>query len=294
MNKQKQAYLIIVHNEPELFKTLVELLDFSYNDIFVHVDKKADINLFNDVKTQFSKIYFLKKRNDVRWADISQLKTELDLFEYAKNINDYSFYHLLSGVDLPTKPIEFIHDFFNKNNDKEFFSFINDDLNISDIKNKTSYHYFFMKYFKSNIFILNFFRTLVIKTEKLFKITRKYDIELKKGPNWISCTNNFVCFLLENKKNLLKKFNFTCCCDEIAIHSLLWNSDFKSKIYLNNNGEYSCMRKIDWERGKPYIWKTEDIEELLNSESLFARKFSLKYINIQKYKNRLKEEKNYF
>ena len=33
------------------------------------------------------------------------------------------------------------------------------------------------------------------------------------------------------------------------------------------------MRKIDWERGNPYVWHEKDYDELINSEYLFARKF---------------------
>jgi hypothetical protein len=35
----------------------------------------------------------------------------------------------------------------------------------------------------------------------------------------------------------------------------------------------SCLRLIDWKRGKPYVWRSEDYEEILHSSCLFARKF---------------------
>ena len=33
------------------------------------------------------------------------------------------------------------------------------------------------------------------------------------------------------------------------------------------------MRKIDWIRGKPYIWRISDLDYLKSSSMLFARKF---------------------
>ena len=33
------------------------------------------------------------------------------------------------------------------------------------------------------------------------------------------------------------------------------------------------MREIDWNRGRPYIWRTDDFDTLISSEKLFARKF---------------------
>ena len=34
------------------------------------------------------------------------------------------------------------------------------------------------------------------------------------------------------------------------------------------------IRAIDWTRGDPYVWKKEDLSLLLESDDLFARKFS--------------------
>ena len=42
----------------------------------------------------------------------------------------------------------------------------------------------------------------------------------------------------------------------------------------------SAMRKIDWERGKPYTWRNKDYDELVQSDMLFARKFSSEQIEL--------------
>lgn len=34
------------------------------------------------------------------------------------------------------------------------------------------------------------------------------------------------------------------------------------------------MRKIDWTRGKSYTYRIDDVEMLVNSDFLFARKFA--------------------
>ena len=53
---------------------------------------------------------------------------------------------------------------------------------------------------------------------------------------------------------------------------------FKENVYKepsnNFNGD-ACMRYIDWERGNPYVFKEEDLERLLKSRMLFARKFDV-------------------
>ena len=45
-------------------------------------------------------------------------------------------------------------------------------------------------------------------------------------------------------------------------------------IYDETNSYHSCLRKIDWNRGTPYVWRSDDFEELTNDDYLFARKFS--------------------
>lgn len=66
-SKKKYAFLIIAHNQPELFKILVRQIDHEENDIYVMIDKKADINQFNDILPVKSNLYFLNKRVNIKW-----------------------------------------------------------------------------------------------------------------------------------------------------------------------------------------------------------------------------------
>ena len=52
---------------------------------------------------------------DVRWGDISVVDAEFALFDEAYRRGEYSYYHLLSGVDMPLKTQNYIHRFFEKN-----------------------------------------------------------------------------------------------------------------------------------------------------------------------------------
>lgn len=40
----KHAYLIIAHNEPEVLRRLVKSVDDKRNDIYIHIDKKANFD----------------------------------------------------------------------------------------------------------------------------------------------------------------------------------------------------------------------------------------------------------
>lgn len=96
----------------------------------------------------------------------------------------------------------------------------------------------------------------------------------KKGCNWISITGPFASYLVDRKKDILKRYKFSICGDELFLQTILWNSPFKSNIY-NEEDEYEgCMRLIDWKRGGPYTWTIKDLPEILNSDKLFMRKLS--------------------
>lgn len=54
------AYLIMAHNEPEVFKILLHLLDDERNDIYVHIDKKVDISWFK-CALKYSRLYYIDR-----------------------------------------------------------------------------------------------------------------------------------------------------------------------------------------------------------------------------------------
>lgn len=66
------------------------------------------------VPSSKGKFFFVKKRMDIRWGDISSIKLEFKLFRMAYENGPYMYYHLLSGVDLPIKSQDYIHEFFKK------------------------------------------------------------------------------------------------------------------------------------------------------------------------------------
>lgn len=69
-----------------------------------------------------------------------------------------------------------------------------------------------------------------------------------------------------------KHFAYSNCADEIFLQTIVWQDEtLRSRIAPPALG---CLRKIDWTRGKPYTWQMRDLDELLASPMLFARKFS--------------------
>ena len=279
---KKHAYLIIAHNNFDVLKHLLMALDDKRNDIYIHLDKK--VKQQPKLETLNANLFILPYPINVKWGGYSLIQAELMLFEQAyvaQGKIEYSYYHLLSGVDYPLKSQDYIHRFFRENMGKEFIGYYVGDTSRELLKKVQVYVPF--ESFISNK-IGNVIRRIIVRMQTVFGGTRNKDIILKKGTNWVSVTNDFVKYLLTQKEFIYKRFNNTLCGDEIYKHTICWNSDFKNNLYCIDDEAVGCMREINWQHsaGYPYLpsYTIEDYERLNMSSALFARKFDDENIDI--------------
>lgn len=275
----KQAYLIMAHNNFSILEVLIKSIDYKFNDIYIHIDKKVkdfDFDYYSKIP-KYSNIYFTK-RIDVRWGDFSQIKCELILLEEASKNNNYKYYHLLSGSDILIKKCSDIYNFFDKQ-DKEFIQYWNYD-EIGERINRINYYYLFsgnIRYGnKFSKWINNKLYWNLLRVQKKLNITRlkKYD-NFRSGANWFSITDDLVRYVLSLKKEISKTYKHTRCADEIFLQTIVYNSKFYDNLYLIKKDSPECiMRLIDWERGDPYTFNIDDFEEIISSKMFFVRKIN--------------------
>lgn len=270
----KHAYLIMAHNDFDILKKLIQLLDDENNDFYIHIDKKVknfNFEAFVNIVKK-SKIYFIDRTN-ISWGGDSQIFCELKLLKCAIE-SKYDYYHLLSGVDLPLKSKKEINDYFCSNNGKEFIRFDSKAASTNEHIERIKYFYFYQNEIgrSKNIFtiFLKILQKLLIKIQKILKINRisESSIIWSKGPNWFDITHSFAEYLLSQKEFIEKHFKNTYCADEVLLQTIVLNSSFSNNICTDR------IRYVDWNRGKPYTFTINEFDELINSGSLFARKFS--------------------
>lgn len=286
----KHAYLIIAHNEFEILKQLIAALDDIRNDIYIHFDAKCK-NLPN-LECNEASLYILRDRIDVRWGDYSQIETEMLLFEHAHNMQIktgvyYQYYHLISGVDIPLKSQDYIHNFFNTHQGKEFLGYYQGDLQLELRKKVQMYHLFSKNFTKDDKWTFcKIVRAIFCRLQFYLRIKRNSDICLVRGTNWVSITNDFVEFLIGKKQEIKRRFHHTFCADEVYKHTLCWNSKFKDNIHNPENEAHGCMREINWIVLDRYSYlpsfTIDDYERLNKSPMLFARKFDTANIDVVK------------
>ncbi|WP_392469261.1 beta-1,6-N-acetylglucosaminyltransferase [Sphingobacterium cellulitidis] len=277
----KHAYLILAHNEFEILRRLIESLDDKRNDIYVHFDAKVEV--LPDLEVQNANLYILENRVDVKWGDVTVMEAELNLFEAASKRKSYDYYHVLSGVDMPIKSQDYIHDFFNANKGKEFIGFYTGDIK-DEIDRKVRRVHLFSDSFRPEPSIFSQIKRVLragsIKIQELTGYKKNRKISFRKGTQWLSVTDGLVKLILKEKANILKIYQNSFCCDEIVVQTICWNSVFKNKLFDLTDEGRGCMREIRWENNVIRDWTDEDFEYLINSDKLFARKFNSKSINV--------------
>jgi len=276
----KHAYLILAHNEWRLLQNLVTLLDDERNDIFVHIDKK--VKNLPQLHSHRSRLMFVSDdmRVDVKWGTSSQVHADFSVLEFAYKNGEYDYFHYLSGVDMPIKSNDYIHHFFEENKGREFVGF-------APLSQKKGYErrlrkYYFLCSLSRHHFIYDKVSKFFLLPQDIFGIERNKDIEIQKGEVWVSISKEFAGYALDKKEEIFHMIDHSVCVDELIWQTLIWNSEFKNRIYSLQDEHEGCMREIDWKRGLPYVWGQDknDYEQLMSSDKLFARKFSSSYPEI--------------
>lgn len=267
----KHAYLIIAHSSFALLKELLMALDDVRNDIYIHLDNKACFDV-KDLHTQYSNVILLSNRLDARWGDYSLVQIELMLYEEAYKKGPYEYYHLLSGVDIPIKTQDYIHDFCSSHRGMEFVGF-SQDVSSRELKWRSQHYFLFSRDFQSKYILKKIIRAVFARLQTLCGY-RRTSLDIKKGCQWCSITQEFVEYILSQRELIYKIFNHTYCPDEMFIQTLCWNSSFRLKVYNPNDEFAGCKRYIKWVNGVIQLLDNEDINEMIDSDRWFARKFT--------------------
>lgn len=284
------AYCIICHRNTSILRTTIEILGGDNNKVYLHVDKKANIEDFSEYR---GSVQFMEPRIDITWASYSQIEATLLLLkEVAKT--EYDYVCLLSGDCLPLKNSEEIKAFLSKNLGKEFIG-IQKKPDKTELENNIKYEHsdLYLKRHKSLL------QSIMFKIQRHVTppiINPGYELlpKLYKGANWFCISGelcNYILLYLQENNWYKDAFRASFCGDEVFFQTIIMNSKYADKIY-NYNSEYDdnhmALRYIDWNSGPEYPkMLTEDdftnIKGLENQDCIFARKFN-ENIDIDKYK----------
>jgi len=282
----KHAYLILAHDRFGQLEQLLSCLDHERNDIFLHVDKKSSYDSESLCRAVSHSGLYFTDRIKVSWGAFSIVEATFLLLEMAVKQGEYDYYHLLSGRDLPLRPQEEIHAFFDNHCGREFVSLSAEDVRSnSGYKDRIRYYYPFQEMFGRNSIAGKVLRAGGLLCQKLMRVDRLRSCgdRLGIGSQFFSITDAFARYVVSQKAEVKNRFGSGFCVDELFLQTLYLNSPFFERGTRYDSGHeehpyiqniyFDVVRAIDWVRGEPYTYREEDLAMLLESGCLFARKF---------------------
>lgn len=272
----RQAYLIMVHKVDDQLMLLLKMLNSYENDLYVHIDKKTKVDNIRSIDFSFidkSRLFFIDRIN-VQWGGYSQINAEINLLKSAIKNHNYVYYHLISGNCVPLKCNKDIMEFFKAHRGTEFISFDN----AEGYEYRYQYYHILQELVgrKKNLYWILSIINLYI--QKFLNIHRNVDLEIGKGSNWFSITDDLARYIVQNENWIEKTFKNTIACDEIFLQTIVKKSAFLPMVYSLENrkiNHHSNLRYLDWNRGNPYVFQKDDVPELLSSGMMYARKVGL-------------------
>jgi hypothetical protein len=303
------AYLITVHDQPQQLARLVDAIHCDWARIYIHVDKKADIQIFQQAVGKRDGVRFLTDdRVDANWMGFSLVRITLKLMA-AAHADGFDYCTLLSGSDYPIKSNDYLHRFFSSANE-EYISF----WRISDRPNwfrKIDYFYLVdqvpIRLFSENrepSFWRRFFWGRYFKYQRFMpKRTFPGGLVPYGGPDWwtlsFGCVSHVLHFVDENP-GVVRFFRYTNSPGELFFQTVILNSEWADRVH--NRAAYEKWREnlsppedarqermlpdesfnfryVDWSgqdqgaREMPAVLDERDWPLLSGSEAHFARKF---------------------
>ncbi len=273
---KRQAFVVIAHNRWEMLFRLLERLDDSRFDVYLHIDADSVVpeDVMQKLESGFSNLTLLQ-RHTLYWGDVSIVDAEICCFaQVLASGRVYSHIHLLSGQDLPIKSNTQIVEFFNAHDGQEFPEMV-DDLTIAHVRCVNIFTRDFGYKPGRNYVVYRIRKTtnkLLHALEKMILMHKWYrrNVDFRKGSQWVSITPRLAEHLVQNRGDIVQFYRRSFAPDEFFIQTTIWNSEFKD--YICNNK----TRLIVWEKKHtphPRTFTVDDFDSLTASDACFARKF---------------------
>jgi len=264
------VFLILIHSNSIQLRRLINRLNSDNTIIFLHLDLKIEISLFNEYQN-LPNVFFIKNRVKVNWGSYSMVQCVVNSFkEIIPKFKTDQYVSIISGQDYPLMTNKEMNLFLSLNQGKAFMEFypIYNDWEEA-IPRLEKYH--LTNYsFPGNTLFESILNSCLPK--------RKLPSELTYvgRSQWFTITIEHIAYIvhfLEKHPHIKRFFELTWGSDEIVFQTILYSSIYKGQM-INNN-----LRYIDWSLGgaSPKILTVDDVDKISNSGKFFARKFDANF-----------------
>ena len=269
------SLLITAYKNPDQLARLIGLFPEEHFNVYVHIDQKSELDI-EKLEAQIGRkphIHFYKKYR-VNWGGRNHLRAILWLSEKALEDTRNHFFHLITGQDLPIRPVEdFIHQL---DCSKDYMQAIPYPVSYLP-KGATDwfdyYNFYDVLDAKKHLKWIRIIRNLQMKMGWKRSFDKPF-AEKYYGSTYWSLTRETLEYVIKytnEKPAFFLRMKHTFCAEELYIPTVVMNSLHRRKVTQDN------LRFIKWEAhgktGSPKVLDESDRAEMLNSGKWFARKF---------------------
>ena len=276
MAASRHAYMIVAHRDHEQLERLIDRLDQGGGaEVFVHVDAKNDDLHARAVARHagMPNVHFVEHRVSVNRGGFSQVAATLRLMDLVCEVGrGCGWASLLSAQDYPIKSARHIQAFLERHRGRQFLEWGDIGPNYWRLKCFN----FFGEHPGNRRLHVRVLDNLLRRPQKLFVRRRNLrGLALYKGSSWFTlsmeCLEHVVRYVREHPE-YVAGYRYSYCADESFFHTIVLNGPFRGQV-INDD-----LTFIDWQQaelGSPKVLTVEDLDRLIASDDLFARKFDL-------------------
>jgi hypothetical protein len=257
------GYIIVAHTLPDHLVRLVRRLESESARFFIHVDARAPGEITAVVERELGGAPHVRllPRHPVEWAAFSQVEAALDgiraLLEWPERL-DYGI--LLTGQDYPLRPPRLIERRLEETDGRSFLSYRPSTGRF--LKRVTRRHWH---------------GTVLGRRVRLpnrlmpFSVKRSLPegLEPFHGSAHWCLSRECLEYVVARDPETIEFFRWSSSPDEALFQTILLSSPLASTL-VNDD-----LRYVDWSEGgaSPRVLTTYDLDRMLASHCLFARKF---------------------
>lgn len=264
----KLAHLILAHNHPQQLERLVKRLSHPDADVYIHLDRKAEMSSYEDIRN-VPNTFFIQKRVNMTWGEYSTVQGTLNGLEQILGTGTaYSHINLLSGNDYPLKSASGIQDFLFAHAGKTFmwYNLIYGDWIHGQARMNS---YYLGDYGFPGRYHLGYLMNKILPKRKLPGNLTAYG-----RSQWLTITPAAAAYVIDYIRThpaLERFFRMTWAVDEVFFQTILCNSPLQDTL-VNDN-----LRHIVLNPGyRPITFTIADAAALSSSDKFYARKFDSK------------------
>ena len=275
------AFLILAHADPRQFGRLVRRLD-GYGDIYVHVDRRADISSFMAAIGD-AKVNFIEDRVRISWGGISMVEAENRLLSAAsKSSRHHTHVVFLSGACYPIKPLQSLLDRLDAFPRAEHIRLFDLSFAPNGLERVTR-RWHWEPYYHGELRAFRFLDKCARRSLDMLRLPNRWDGNFHPcfGSQWsaltIECAEHIRSYLREHPA-YHEANQHVFAPDESYYHSIIASSPFAASAggiiqhfpFSGGTDEFSSTHLIHPSLQKWYT--LEDIKEIKASDKFFVRK----------------------